>query len=186
MEKPNFEKEALAAEFKKYTKDLRLDPERMKSQKIADVGCGHDAQFVRAALDNGINNIAGIDVGFDSDLQNNPEYKNRLIQKGAEEVKLHEMDLILAYASLGSHPDIDLPKTLNNLGAGLNPGGEMKIYPISDSDELRGVQRKRDEILEALKALPEDEFEYEFIKGEEQKMQSGEKYSDDLLVIRKK
>ncbi len=150
------------------------------------MGCGHDALFVRAALDRGIDNIAGIDVEFDSDLQNNPEYKGRLIQKGAEQVKLHEMDLITAYASLGSHPDIDLPKTLNNLGAGLNPGGEIKIFPISDSDELKGIQRRRDEMVEALKSLPEDDFEFEFIKGEEQELQTGEKYTDDLLVIRKK
>ncbi|MBD3281257.1 hypothetical protein GF391_00740 [Candidatus Uhrbacteria bacterium] len=186
MEKPNFEKEALAAEFKKYVEDLRLDPNKMKSQKIADVGCGHDAQFVRASLENGITNIAGIDVEFDEGLKVDQEFQGRLIQKGAEEVKLHDMDLITAYASLGSHPDIDLPKTLNNLGEGLKPGGEMKIYPISDSDELKGIQRRRDEILEALKSLTKDEFEYEFIKGEEKEMQSGEKYTDDLLVIRKK
>lgn len=185
MEKPSFEKEALAAEFKKYVDALRLDPEKMKDQKIADIGCGHDAQFVRASMERDINNIAGVDVGFDPELQDNPKCRGKLIKKGAEEVKLHDMDLIVAYASLGSHPDIDLPKTLNNLGEGLKVGGEMKIYPISDSENLKGIQRRRTEMLEALKSLPDDEFEYEFIKGEEQETQSGEKYTDDLLVIKK-
>ena len=130
METPNLEKEVLAAEFKKYTEDLKLDPERMRSQKVADIGCGENAEFVRAALENGIENIAGVDISFKNSLTQDPKLSDHLIQKGAEDVKLHNMDLIIAYASIGSHPDIDLPKAFDNLTEGLNPGGELRIYPI--------------------------------------------------------
>jgi trans-aconitate methyltransferase len=186
METPNLEKEALAAEFQKYTEGLRLNPEKMRSQKVADVGCGVNAEFVRAAMDSGINNIAGIDVSFDKKLQNNPDLQDKLIQKGAEDVRLHNMDLIVAYASIGSHPDIDLPKTFNNLASSLNPGGELRIYPISNSETLKGIQRRRAEVIAAMESLPQKEFAVEIVEGEEQVLPSGDKYTDDLVIIRRK
>ncbi|MDF1497148.1 MAG: class I SAM-dependent methyltransferase [Patescibacteria group bacterium] len=186
METPNFEKEALAAEFKKYVEDLRLDPEKLCDQKIADIGCGENAEFVRAALENGIENIVGVDISFRNDLAGDSKLKDHLINKGAEDVKLHNMDLIVAYASIGSHPDIDLPKTFDNLTSGLNPAGELRIYPISDSETLKGIQRKRKEVENALQSLPEGEFEIEFVKGEEQELPSGEKFTDDLLIVTRK
>lgn len=174
--------------FEKYTRDLGITLNDLRGKKIADLGCGDDALFVRSALDQGILEITGVDTIFKPEILADQELKSHIIQEKVEDLSLRDLDLILAYGSVGTHPSIDLPRALAAMFKALKFGGEMRIFPLLNSEEvgvMKPLQRSEDVLL-ALKTLPTGEIECDIKLIKKGVTPEGQKYSQELLIVRKK
>jgi len=178
--------ETLQEAYKKYQEGLGITLKDLKEKRIADIGCGDRALFIRAALAHGATDMTGVDVSFEEEILNDKRIGPHLIQAKAEELPLTDLDLIISHAAVGTHPEIDLPKVLDKMFRALKEGGELRIFPIPAETDLEGLQAQRTAILEALKALPAEQVDISFTPVQEIQISETEHYTDERLLIRKK
>ena len=180
--KESQEAQKMKEAMEKYQKGFSLTDQEINDKRIADIGCGDDALFVREALNKGAENIIGVDIEFKDALQKDEELAKHLIQGNAENLSLENLDLVLSYAAVGTHPDIDMPKALESMTNAIKVGGEVRIFPVPKSETLKGLLLQRKRILDALESLDKEKISFE-LKPINEVQVGKDSYTDEELII---
>ena len=171
--------------FKMYKTAFGLTEEELVQKRIIDAGCGENALFIRYAVEHGAQNTTGVDIHFTETALTDEKLKNHLLEVSIENLPLKDVDLIVSYASVATNPDIALPQALHSMVVSLKPGGEIRIYPVGQSETLEGVKEHRKMLEGILKTLDSDinftsrTIEKDIITPD------GKTWSKDVLIIHK-
>jgi len=174
------ERETPERGFKKYLRGFQLSEVELRGKKIADIGCGNEALFVRYAQDHGIDAI-GIDPAVEPAL----EREGRIVKGNLASVRLDHPDLVLSYGVIGTLQKLDVASSIETLLEELNEGGEIRIYPYDASDTLKGIQESKARMDKAFEELG-DRIDVTITKVNEVETRSGQTYTQSVVVIRKK
>lgn len=165
-----------AKTFNLYVKDFGISIEDLKNKSALDIGCGHDALFVKYGLQKGIN-VVGMDTQ-ESDNTDTELLKDRYVQGSIHNIPfvVNSFDMIFMRAvPVGDYDDI---KKVADL---LKPGGELKIAPLY----LDTNDEEKSKIDGLISSLGTEQFEATKEVREIQKLGNNE-YPRYLLTIKRK
>ncbi len=166
------------AEF--YLQNFNLDLKSIKEKTILDIGCGEEADFVKFALDNGVNNIVGIDSlpPINESVAN--KVKGHYIVGDIENLPFEadKFDLILMRSVINPDTEWDVDCIIADTVKLLKPGGKLEIYPVWRE---KAMTKK---LKEAVKKLDGQEYSTTWQEKDLLKVGDNELHKDLLSISR--
>lgn len=168
-------------QVERYINNFELDIEILKDKKILDIGCGDEAQFIEFCLENGIDNIIGIDLRAPINQELAKKIKDHYIigQIDSLPFESEQFDLVLMRSVINPETELEVNKIISEAISSLKVSGKLEIYPVWREKLMF------EKINEAIKELNSDEYSIDW--REKDILQVGEqKLHKDLLVITRK
>jgi SAM-dependent methyltransferase len=174
------------SEYYKYANGFDIVIDNLRGKRIADVGCGEDALFATYAAENGVDEMYAVDTHFSEKANNVQRLDGHLIESKAEDLPINGLDLILSHGTFGTDVGMDERKALQSLFNALEPGGQIRIFPISRSETLKGINASRTAFELALQGLDPDESVIQHQPVETKETKDGQSWVNELFIITKR